>query len=107
MFYLSNVAIGGGLHALIHIFIFTRGLKNSKPHWDLNRGSGGGARGCGLEERVGAHARSGEGSISCSLCCLCVCVLWSVKWRLLIQKKVPAFAAASRGINSAASGKVA
>ena len=48
MFYLSNVAIGvnvsqpsvrigGGLHALIHIFFFTRGLKSSKPHWDLKQ----------------------------------------------------------------------
>ena len=25
----------------------------------LNRGSGGGARGCGFEERVGVHARTG------------------------------------------------
>jgi len=25
----------------------------------FNRGSGGGARGCGFEERVGVHARSG------------------------------------------------
>ena len=25
----------------------------------VNRGSGGGARGCGFEERVGVHARSG------------------------------------------------
>ena len=53
----------------------------------LNRGSGGGARGCGFEERVGAHARA-EGqlpilvahdlflSLSLSLsmfgCCVCV-----------------------------------
>ena len=25
----------------------------------VNRGSGGGARGCGFEERVGVHARTG------------------------------------------------
>ena len=89
MFYLSNVAIavnisqpsvriGGGLHALIHIFFLHGGSKSAEPHWDLkfyliclhprkwrtrapvfNRGSGGGARGCGFEERVGVHARTG------------------------------------------------
>ena len=46
MFYLSNVAIavnisqpsvriGGGLHALIHIFFLHGGSKSPKPHWDL------------------------------------------------------------------------
>ena len=67
----------------------------------FNRGSGGGAWGCGFEERVGAHARSG-GSISYSRRCLraCMCVL---KWRLVLQKQMPAFTAASRGMNSAAS----
>ena len=51
MFYLSNVAIavnisqpsvriGGGLHALIHIFFLHGGSKSAKPHWDLNRGDG-------------------------------------------------------------------
>ena len=48
MFYLSNVAtvvnmsqpsvrIGGGLHALIHIFILQGGSKSAKPHWDLKQ----------------------------------------------------------------------
>ena len=48
VFYLINVAnvvnmsqpgvrIGGGLHALID-FLFTRGLKSPKPHWDLKTG---------------------------------------------------------------------
>ena len=47
MFYLSNVAIavnisqpsvriGGGLHALIHIFFLHGGSKSPKPLWDLN-----------------------------------------------------------------------
>ena len=47
MFYLSNVAIavniyqpsvriGGGLHALIHIYFLHGGSKSAKPHWDLN-----------------------------------------------------------------------
>ena len=46
MFYLSNVAIavnisqpsvriGGGLHALIHIFFLHGGSKSAKPLWDL------------------------------------------------------------------------
>ena len=46
MFYLSNVAIavkisqpsvriGGGLHALIHIFFLHGGSKSAKPFWDL------------------------------------------------------------------------
>ena len=46
MFYLSNVAIavdisqpsvriGGGLHALIHIFFLHGGSKSAKPYWDL------------------------------------------------------------------------
>ena len=49
MFYLSNVAIavnisqpsvriGGGLHALIHIFFLHGGSKSPKPLWDLNSG---------------------------------------------------------------------
>ena len=48
MFYLSNVAIavnisqpsvriGGGLHALIHIFFLHGGSKSAKPYWDLKR----------------------------------------------------------------------
>ena len=47
MFYLTNVAIavnisqpsvriGGGLHALIHIFFLHGGSKSAKPFWDLN-----------------------------------------------------------------------
>ena len=47
IFYLSNVAIavnisqpsvriGGGLHALIHIFFLHGGSKSPKPLWDLN-----------------------------------------------------------------------
>ena len=48
MFYLSNVAIavnisqpsvriGGGLHALIHIYFLHGGSKSSKPFCDLKR----------------------------------------------------------------------
>ena len=48
MFYLSNVAIavnisqpsvriGGGLHALIHIYFLHGGSKSPKPLWDLNQ----------------------------------------------------------------------
>ena len=48
MFYLSNVAIavnisqpsvriGGGLHALIHIYFLHGGSKSAKPHWDLKK----------------------------------------------------------------------
>ena len=48
MFYLSNVAIavnisqpsvriGGGLHALIHIFFLHGGSKSAKPLWDLKQ----------------------------------------------------------------------
>ena len=39
----------------------------------FNRGSGGGARGCGFEERVGAYARA-EGFVSYSPRSVCVCV---------------------------------
>ena len=50
LFYLSYVAIavnisqpsvriGGGLHALIHIFFLHGGSKSAKPIWDLNRGA--------------------------------------------------------------------
>ena len=49
MFYLINVAnvanvasmsqpgacIGGGLHAVIHIFFLHGGSKSAKPYWDL------------------------------------------------------------------------
>ena len=46
IFYLSNVAIavnisqpsvriGGGLHALIHIYFLHGGSKSAKPIWDL------------------------------------------------------------------------
>ena len=83
MFYLIYVAnvvnmshpgacIGGALHALIHILFFTGGLKSSKPIWDLNRGSGGGARGCGFEERAGVHASTG--GIQFAIAGLSVCV---------------------------------
>ena len=37
----------------------------------VNRGSGGGARGCGFEERVGVHARTG--GIRFHMASLCVC----------------------------------
>ena len=43
----------------------------------FNLGSGGGARGCGFEERVGAYART-EGAIFFSPRCLRVC-LWPLK----------------------------
>ena len=31
-----GVRIGGGLHALIHIFFLHGGSKSAKPFWDLN-----------------------------------------------------------------------
>ena len=34
----------------------------------FNRGSGGGARGCGFEERVGVHARTGGNHFLKPLC---------------------------------------
>ena len=30
-----SVRIGGGLHALIHIYFLHGGSKSPKPHWDL------------------------------------------------------------------------
>ena len=47
----------------------------------FNRGSWGGARGCGFEERVGAHARSGGPFPIAASVCLCVCVLSVTKWQ--------------------------
>ena len=38
-------------------FITPPEVANTGP--GVNRGSGGGARGCGFEERVGVHARTG------------------------------------------------
>jgi len=39
------------------LFITPPEVTNTGP--GVNRGSGGGARGCGFEERVGVHARTG------------------------------------------------
>ena len=39
------------------LFITPPEVANTGP--GVNRGSGGGARGCGFEERVGVHARTG------------------------------------------------
>ena len=97
---LPVVASGENTYIATHsCFIIPPEVANTAPVF--NRGSGGGARGCGFEERVGAHARLG-GSISYSRFCLSV-FLSVTKWRLIIQKKGPAFTAASRGMNSAAS----
>ena len=42
----------------------------------FNRGSGGGARGCGFEERVGVYARTEGGHFLYPFCpCVCVCVV--------------------------------
>jgi len=41
------------------IVITTPEVTNTSP--GLNRGSGGGARGCGIEERVGAYERTEVG----------------------------------------------
>ena len=46
-------------------------VTNTGP--SFNRGSGGGARGCGFEERVGVHARTG-GIQFLWLFCVSVCV---------------------------------
>ena len=55
------VAYGRILPILVltsHALVFTPPeVANTGP--GVNRGSGGGARGCGFEERVGVHARSG------------------------------------------------
>ena len=66
-------------------------VANTSP--GVNRGSGGGARGCGFEERVGVHARMG-GFISYSYF-VCVSVLkWQfrsagyIRWIITFQKKV-------------------
>jgi len=55
-------------------------VTNTGP--SFNRGSGGGAPGCGFEERVGAYART-EGVIFiahdvCLCVCLCVCLSLSL-----------------------------
>ena len=39
------------------LFVTPPEVTNTGP--GFNRGSGGGARGCGFEERVGVHARTG------------------------------------------------
>jgi len=41
------------------LYIYTPG--SDEHGLRFNRGSGGGARGCDFEERVGAHARPGFG----------------------------------------------
>ena len=52
-------------------FVFTPPeVANTGP--GFNRGSGGGARGCGFEERVGVHARTG-GIHFLWVFCVCVC----------------------------------
>ena len=49
----SSVASG----SVVTLFITPPEGANTGP--GVNRGSGGGARGCGFEERVGVHARTG------------------------------------------------
>ena len=44
-------------HLYVSVLITPPEVANTGP--GVNRGSGGGARGCGFEERVGVHARSG------------------------------------------------
>ena len=39
--------------------VFFKPLEVANTGPGVNRGSGGGARGCGFEERVGVHARTG------------------------------------------------
>ena len=84
---------------LVPLFFTPPEVANTGP--GVNRGSGGGTRGCGFEERVSVHARTGGINILW-LVCLSVCVL-SKTDGLLFKKKGCAFAAASRGMNSAAS----
>ena len=42
---------------LLPVVVTPPEVANTGP--GVNRGSGGGARGCGFEERVGVHARTG------------------------------------------------
>ena len=50
----------------------------------FNRGSGGGARGFGFEERVGAHARSGVGPFHIAALSVCVCVCLSAAAKVAV-----------------------
>ena len=58
----------------------------------FNRGFGGGARGCGFEERVGVYARTGGIQFPmASLLCLCVCLsqngsLLLIRWSSPFKK---------------------
>ena len=66
-------------------FITPPEVTNAGP--GFNRGSGVGARGCGLEERVGVHARTGGIQFPMGILCvrLSVCAL---KRPLVRQKNV-------------------
>ena len=53
-------------------FITPPEVANTGP--GVDRGSGGGARGCGFEEQVGVHARTGGFQFPIPIFSLCVCV---------------------------------
>ena len=81
-----ETSLGSQLTSLSKKWIITPPeATNTGPGFD--RGSGGGARGCGFEERVGALARS-EGPISYSRRCLRVCVSVCVKMAVGPSKKM-------------------
>ena len=67
----------GGLGLLSHIY--TPGSDEHGPQF--NRGSGGGARGCGFEERVGAYARAEVFFPRPLGVNVCVCVKRPLKWQ--------------------------
>ena len=57
----------------LHLSYYTPEAMNTGP--SFNRGSGGGARGRDFEERVGAYARTEEGSFPIAHdFCLSVCL---------------------------------
>ena len=89
---ISLCYVGLCLCAFVSLVSLNTPQKRRTPGPDFNWGSGGGARGCGFEERVGAYARK-EGdrflkpAISVYLCVsLCVCVL-PLKWLLVFSNR--------------------
>ena len=59
-FYTVRIDLRLQLQLKVQLFLITPPeVTNTGP--GVNRGSGGGARGCGFEERVGVHARTEGG----------------------------------------------
>ena len=54
----------------------------------FNRGSGGGARGCGFEEQIEAYARTEGGHFLSPTTSVCMCVCVSVATNVLKRKLV-------------------